>query len=106
MSDYISKMRKASQSVYLICEKSVAEDLSDMLQWGANRLEHERKELANTLKEHKKIKECLELYADKDNWDLVCMSPDGEGSCAPIFCDDHTKASTCLNELRKDSNEQ
>ncbi|MDB4330394.1 hypothetical protein N9948_01590 [bacterium] len=42
-TEYIQKIRKASQAVYLACEESVAKDISEMLQWSANELESKDK---------------------------------------------------------------
>jgi hypothetical protein len=35
----VEKLRKASKAVYAACEKSVADDISEMLIWAANKIE-------------------------------------------------------------------
>jgi len=65
---YLDKMRKASVAIYLACEESVAEDISEMLQWSANRLEVNSEDINKLEAENKTLKEVLEFYASKDNW--------------------------------------
>ena len=39
-----------------------------------------------------KAERVIDKYANDNNWDLVPMRADGEGSCAPIFCDNYLLA--------------
>ena len=43
----VKELRKVSQVVYLVCEESVAEDISKKLTWAANRIEELEKQVTN-----------------------------------------------------------
>ena len=61
----------------------------------------EKKELSSLQAKNKLLMEAVEFYGEENNWDLVPMRADGEGSCAPIFCKDHWKAREVLKQIKE-----